>query len=415
MTHSLYELNEYIKRVLALNLKESLWISCEIAQIKPSRAHYFLNLIEKEPQSDNIIAHADAVIWEKQYALLRKSIGHILPELLQAGLALRLLVTVEFHERYGLQLHILDIDPTYTLGQLEIRRRQTLAQLQSEGLIGLNSRAPLPVVVQRIAVVSSENAAGYQDFLQHLADNPYGYSYDTCLFSAAMQGEWVNRDFLLRLKEIEREAARFDVVVVIRGGGAKLDLGAFDDYELCKAVAQMSLPVLTGIGHDVDEVLLDKVAHTALKTPTAVADFIVFQNARFEERIYQLAQQLQWAAQSKLHTHSQLLEKLHLSLFQQRRHLLLDEKKKLDNWATQIPILTRFVLQNAQQKLNEMDQICQMLSVSATLNRGFALVYKNKAKISRADMLEMDDPIQIQFSDGAITAQAGEKINPSKT
>ncbi|HMQ49038.1 MAG TPA: exodeoxyribonuclease VII large subunit [Saprospiraceae bacterium] len=414
-THSLFELNEYIKRVLALNLKEPLWISCEIAQIKASRVHYFLNLIEKEPQSDNIIAHADAVIWEKQYALLRKSVGSVLPELLRAGLSVRLQVSVDFHERYGLQLQVLDIDPAYTLGQLEIRRRQILVQLQNEGLIGLNARLPLPVVCQRIAVISSETAAGYQDFLQHLADNPHGYAFEQQLFSAAMQGEWVSKDIIHRLKEIQKKEAQFDLIVIIRGGGAKLDLGAFDEYELCKAVAQMAIPVLTGIGHDVDEVLLDKVAHTALKTPTAVADFIIYQNARFEERLLQFAQQVQWMAMTQLQTQRQLLEKLQLLFLQMNRLKLLDEKKKLDNWIAQMPIFTRIILQTAAQKLDEMDRVCQLLSVPATLNRGFALVYKNEQKISRANMLEAGDTIQIQFSDAAIAAKADKKINTSKT
>ncbi|RMF22716.1 MAG: exodeoxyribonuclease VII large subunit, partial [Bacteroidetes bacterium] len=229
---SLFELNEHLRRVVALNFPEPLWVRCELAQVSPWRGHHFLTLIEKDPESEEIIAHSEGVFWEGDYLRAFQRVGRLLEELLQEGMEVQLKVQPVFHERHGLQLKVLDVDPSYTLGQWELRRRHILEQLQKEGLLELNRQRPLPVVLQRIAVVSSAQAAGWQDFRRHLEENEFGYRFQLRFFQVAMQGALVREEVSDALNKIAAQAADFDAVVLIRGGGARLDLAAFDDLDL---------------------------------------------------------------------------------------------------------------------------------------------------------------------------------------
>ena len=260
-TYSLFDLNQFIRRVIALNLAQPVWIECEIGQCNISRSHYWLELIQQSEDNETVIAQASAVIWSKKHRQLRQQLGARLPQLLQEGMAVRLKVQVDYHERFGLKLMIDDIDSDYTLGQLALQRQAILQRLQQEQLLGRNAQTPLPTVVQRIAVISSARAAGYQDFVEQLNNNDYGYQYRLQLFPSAMQGAAVEKELFEQLQQIEQHRQRYDAVVIIRGGGSKLDLQAFDNYLLAQKVAQMPLPVLTGIGHDIDDTVLDAVAH----------------------------------------------------------------------------------------------------------------------------------------------------------
>ncbi|MBK7408766.1 MAG: exodeoxyribonuclease VII large subunit [Saprospirales bacterium] len=308
--YTLYELNEYIRRVVSLNFPDPVWVQCEIFQLSNSRGHYYIQLVQKDGAEDQILARADAVLWQRQYQLLRRDLGPLLDEVLREGLEVLVQVRVTYDERYGLQYHIVQVDPAFSLGKLEIQRQETIRQLKAEGLLEKNAAIPLPPVMQRIAICSSPQAAGLKDFLDQLHQNPYGYRFTTHLFTTAMQGQQVEPEMLARIREIEHQQSRFDCLVVIRGGGSRLDLAAFDQLPLCRGVANCHLPVFSGIGHETDETVLDLVAHTSLKTPTAVAEHLLNHNAAFETRIVQTGNRVGQLVQSTLHVHDQRLAML---------------------------------------------------------------------------------------------------------
>lgn len=248
---SLFELNEHLKRVVAFNMRETLWINCEIADVGRSKGNVYISLVERN--DFKISARAEAVLWGRSLDKITKKVGDSLWSILQVGRQVLLCVQVEFHEYFGMKLSIKDIDPTVTIGQLELKRLQTHKKLEAEQFTELNRQVPTNLVWQRIAVISSSTAAGLQDFLQQIKTNPHQYHFQYELFDAVVQGVNVPRDVIKQIEKIEARKEDFDCIVIVRGGGARLDLMGFDDYDLCVALATCELPVLTGIGHDIDE------------------------------------------------------------------------------------------------------------------------------------------------------------------
>ena len=281
-SYSLYELNEYIRRVIALNFAEPIWVNAEISQIKEVRGNVYMDLVYHDDQTNEIKAQISAGIWFKSYLFLKNKLGALLPSLLSEGTHVLLKVQVEFTERYGMKLIVEDIDPSFTIGQMEMNRQKILQKLFDEGLTHQNKLTKLPVVIQRIAVISSDNAAGYIDFINHLSQNPYGYQFKTTLFRASLQGQNTEREVCQALNDISEDASKYDCTVIIRGGGSKLDLAWFDNFNIGARIAKSPIPVMTGIGHDINATVADTVAHTTLKTPTAAADFIISHNICFE-------------------------------------------------------------------------------------------------------------------------------------
>lgn len=405
-SYSLHEVNEFIRRILALNLPEALWIRCEIAQVSEARGHYFLELVQKAEESDEIIAQASAVIWQGAYRKLRGKIGLIFNDLLQEGIEIQLKAKIDFNERYGLKLIIEDIDPTYTLGKLEMRRQQTIEALRQANLMGRNAKLSLSPVLQRIAILSSERAAGFQDFQEHLEKNTYGYRFRCQLFKTAMQGDQVQPEMLKQLKLIERQQTQFDCVVIIRGGGARLDLAAFDSLELCRAVAQFPLPVFTGIGHDVDETVLDMVAHAALKTPTAVADFIINRSLLFESALVNYAQRLRVFGMQQLKNQFFSLQNLQQKLQLQSSRKLNEANRMMDFIKNQIPDLIKFQLQDQRHQLDKLEKVVQLMSVDATLKRGFTITQKDGKILRSVGEVKSGDRLSTRFMDGEIQSKA---------
>ena len=262
---SLFELNEYVRQVIALNFAEAIWVSAELAQVNVSKGHYWIDIIEKSELTGEIIAQSSAVLWQREYRRIKAKMPLQIEGILQQGRQVLLKVSVEFSERYGYKLIVQDIDPAFTLGKLELERQATINTLVKANLIQKNKQLPRPPVLQRIAVISSENAAGYHDFCAQIDNNPYGYAFDYQLFKAAMQGVQTEYEVLAQLARIQEKKDKFEAVIIIRGGGAKLDLAAFDSLEIAKAVANFPLPVFAGIGHEIDETVLDLVAHLSLK------------------------------------------------------------------------------------------------------------------------------------------------------
>ena len=403
--HTLFELNEYIRQVLALNLPDALWVSCELSQVSRSKGHYYLSLVEKSDAKEEIRARAEGIIWRRQYLRLQRKIGSELPKLLQAGTQVLLQVRVDFHERYGYKLLIEDIDLSYTLGQMELQRRETLARLQAEQLLGRNKKVPLAAVPQRLAIISAEQAAGLQDFLRQLEQNEYGYAFQARLFPAAMQGERTGPEIIQQLQAIAQAKRPYDTIVIIRGGGARLDLATFDDFELCKAVAACPLPVLVGIGHEVDDVLLDQVAHTALKTPTAVAEFLIGRAMQFEAGLLQAGQRASQLAQQQIKRAELRLERLSQQLQLLPRQHLRRETERLNGLQQQLPPVLRLRLRQEKERLRQFEQLLQLLRPEATLARGYSLTLKDGKIISSRAQVQAGEQITTRFKDGDLNSE----------
>ncbi|GGK66965.1 exodeoxyribonuclease VII large subunit [Rufibacter glacialis] len=282
---TLYEFNRRLREEMENALPHRYWIIAEIseARVHHQSGHCYLTLTDKEPGSKSTLtAQAKGTIWKRQYQEIAQYFEAQTGHKLRAGLKILFNASARFHELYGFSLEIHDVDPTYTLGDLARQRQETIARLQTEGLLELNQQKVLPEVPQRLAIISSPTAAGYQDFVAQLENNPFGYSFQLTLFEASVQGMEAVSSIKAALSKVTLQQQAFDAVVIIRGGGSQTDLLCFDHYELASAVAQMPLPVLTGIGHERDESITDLVAHTPLKTPTAVAAFLIDRLNEFE-------------------------------------------------------------------------------------------------------------------------------------
>lgn len=283
---TLTELQLIIRDSLYMALPDMYWVVAEISEIKENYAgHCYLELIEKQAGEKNIRSRVRAIIWCKKYNFLKSYFENSSGETLKEGLKILIRVKVEYHELYGLSLIICDIDPAFTVGEMAIRRQQIINQLEEEGVFSMNKELEIPFSLQRIAVISSSNAAGYIDFMNHLTNNDYGYGFHVKLFESPMQGAETEKGIIKALDSISLLQDNFDTVVIIRGGGSQVDLSWFDNYNIAYHITQFPLPVFTGIGHDKDMSVSDMVAALALKTPTAVADFIVNHMAEIENRL----------------------------------------------------------------------------------------------------------------------------------
>ncbi|MDD2278682.1 MAG: exodeoxyribonuclease VII large subunit [Bacteroidales bacterium] len=281
-TLSLYELSTKIQEALEANLPTIVWVTGEISDFKENPSgHCYLELVEKNNDSDQSRAKARATIWSRSYRKLKPFFETSTGTRLASGIKILVQCSVNYHPVYGLSLNIIDIDPTYTIGDIEHRRQETINRLIADGVFGMNKEVDFPLLPKRIAVISSSTAAGYQDFVHQLSNNPLGYAFVHKLFSATMQGDKAEQSLIDALDHIHVDLENWDIVAIIRGGGSQIDLGCFDTYQLANNIAQFPIPVVTGIGHEKDYSIADMVAHSRLKTPTAVAEFLInrFSNA----------------------------------------------------------------------------------------------------------------------------------------
>ncbi|MCX6256768.1 MAG: exodeoxyribonuclease VII large subunit [Bacteroidia bacterium] len=335
---SLLELNSRIRLALSGSFPDTYWIIAEISEIRSNRTgHCYLELIEKNTENDDILARAKATIWSFTYRMLKPYFETSTGRHLEAGLKVLVNVSVEFHEQYGLSLNIKDIDPTYTLGDLARKRQEIIVRLEQEGVINMNRELEFPLVAQRIAVISSETAAGYGDFIDQLAGNSYGYRFHIRLFEANMQGIKAEESIIKALDRIYQIENRFDAVVIIRGGGSKAELSCFDGYDLAYHITQFPLPVITGIGHERDDSIADLVAHTRLKTPTAVAEFLVAKLAEFEETILEIRD----------------------NIFSEITTRLGNETEKMEYLSEKLAPVTRSAISNGLNNLALIEQKCK--------------------------------------------------------
>ena len=289
---SLYELNSLVSSVVALDLPGEYWVEAELSEAREVRGHCYMELVEKDEMANTPIARASAKCWASRWSMLRPMFERVTGQRLHAGMKVMLRVKAQFHAAYGFSWIVSDINPEYTMGDLMRRRQEIVRQLKAEGVFDLQRELSIPPFAQSVAVVSSDGAAGYGDFCRQLSGNAQGYAFRTELFAATMQGESVERSVIAALNSIYPRADEFDCVVIIRGGGATSDLSGFDTLALAENVANFPLPVITGIGHDRDESILDMVANTHVKTPTAAAQLLIDNLSRTDALIAQLRQRI---------------------------------------------------------------------------------------------------------------------------
>jgi len=306
---TLSELNERIRDALLEAFPGMVWVIAEVSELKENRSgHCYLELVEKE--GNEIVARSRATIWSYTYRMLKPYFETTTGQLFTQGIKILVQASVEYHPAYGLSLNIKDIDPTYTVGDMALQRKEIIDRLQKEGVFDMNRELNLPLVPQKIAVISSATAAGYQDFMNQLESNEYGFVFYTRLFEAFMQGAEAVPSIIRALERIFQYEDFFDAVVIIRGGGATADLSSFDNYELAINITQFPLPVITGIGHEKDDTIIDLVAHTRLKTPTAVAEFLVNGMERCYEHLTELENGIVQLTRDMLEDQNDRLERM---------------------------------------------------------------------------------------------------------
>ena len=297
---SLYELNSLVSSVIALDLPDEYWVEAELSEAREVRGHCYMELVEKDELSNTPIARASAKCWASRWAMLRPMFERVTGQRLHAGMKVMLRVKAQFHAAYGFSWIVSDINPEYTMGDLMRRRQEIIRQLKADGVFDLQRELCLPPFAQSVAVVSSDGAAGYGDFCRQLGDNAQGFAFCVELFAATMQGEAVERSVIAALNRIYPRIEEFDCVVIIRGGGATSDLSGFDTLALAENVANFPLPVITGIGHDRDESVLDMVANTRVKTPTAAAQLLIDNLSRTDSLIDSLRQRILLNTQQRM-------------------------------------------------------------------------------------------------------------------
>lgn len=406
---TLRELQRRVKAALEGQFALPVWVSAEISEIKVNYSgHCYLELVEKGGDNGVPTAQARAVVWRSHYPRISGYFEAETGQRLAAGIKILAKVLVSYHELYGFSLQITDIDPSYTLGDMERQRQMTIAQLQKEGVWDMNREAPMPVVVQRVAVVSSANAAGYQDFRKELAKSPY--RFEVTLFDAFMQGAAAEESIVTALCAVAERMDEFDAVVLIRGGGSASDLNCFNAYRLCAHVAQFPLPILTGIGHDKDTSVADMVAHTALKTPTAVAGWLVERMTQTEGWLDYAALQLHDATKAAMHASEVRLERLTSDLRQMSGDLLTRQRLRAEHLSALLPEAVRNFLARQATRLDNAAELIAGRSPERILRLGFAVVRTGGKAVVSARGIRKGDALEIEVADGTIhgTAQSTE-------
>lgn len=425
-TLSLYELNSIVASVIDIDMPGDYWVVAEISELREVRGHCYMELVEKDELSNTPIAKAFAKCWASRWSMLRPMFERITGQRLHAGMKVMLSVHAQFHAAYGFSWIVSDINPEYTMGDLARRRQQIVAQLKAEGVFDLQRELTLPLFAQRIAVVSSDGAAGYGDFCRQLHDNSAHYIYKVELFAATMQGEAVEHSVIAALNRIYSRHDSFDVVVIIRGGGATSDLSGFDTLALAENVANFPLPVITGIGHDRDESILDMVAHTRVKTPTAAAQLLIDNLARTESMIDAARQSIVECTQRRMQHERVRVESLSaripvmFSLVKTKEEARVDMLSRRIEAATQRRIATALMqidslqaklqsavnrqLVDARHRLQLIEQRVEAVNPERLLQRGYSITTYNGHAVRNAAELPEGAVVETRVEKGKFTS-----------
>lgn len=403
---TLAELQRQIRQTLVERFAALVWVTAEIHSLRPhSSGHCYMELVEKGKSDGVPKAQARATIWRNQYLPLAERFRRETGQPLAAGMQVLLSVLVSYHELHGLSLQVINIDPAYTLGDLERQRQQTIARLQEEGVWELNRQQVLPPLVQRIAILSSAQAAGYQDFCNELGRSPYAFRLT--LYEATMQGTQAEESLCAALEAVAAAEEQYDAVVIVRGGGATSDLNCFNSYRLCSYIAQFPLPILTGIGHDRDQSVADMVAHTALKTPTAVAAWFVDRMGRIDRWLEDAARLINERTKQLLQGETLRLERAQSRLHRESREGLIEARMRLERGATRLPDAVQRLLERHRQQLQQAASIVESRHPKQILQLGFAVVRAEGRALRTVEELQRQRQISIELADGSVAIQKG--------
>ncbi len=447
---SLSELQLIIRDSLYLALPDFYWVIAEIAEIKQNYSgHCYLELIEKQDGETSIKARIKAVIWSSRYGFIKSFFENATGETLKEGFKILVKARIEYHEIYGLSLVLTDIDPSYTVGEMAAKRQLIIKKLQQEGVFGMNKELDIPIVPRKIAVISSRSSAGYTDFINHLHENSCNYVFYTALFDAVMQGIETEQSIISAFDRIALKADLFDIVVIIRGGGSQTDLSWFDNYKIAYYITQFPLPVITGIGHEKDMSVTDMVACKSLKTPTAVADYIIETISETENRLLEISTEIKRLAGKIIEESSERLERSKNTIAPLARILISEQRKDLSDLSLEIlkvgkekiynaGILignrqTRFVsaalsfvnarknllsgyktvlisgtgefLTRNDNRLSTLKNTLQMIDPENVLKRGYTITSVNGFIIKSAAVPGEGDILDTLFSDGKVSSQ----------
>ena len=419
---SLYELNALVRQSVRLCMPDAYWVQAELSDVRTNYSgHCYLEFVQKDPHSNALLAKARGIIWSNVFGRLKPYFERETGQAFAAGLKVLVKVTVDFHELYGYSLTVSDIDPTYTLGDMARRRKEILQRLDAEGVLTMNKELELPELAQRIAVISSPTAAGYGDFCGQLRQNAFGFVFYTKLFPAVMQGDQVEASVIRALNRIYAEADRWDVVVIIRGGGAVSDLSGFDTYGLAANCAQFPLPIITGIGHERDDTVIDLVSHTRVKTPTAAAEFLINHLRATADRLEQYASFFRQEVPGLLSRHKERLERwvtriparvqmrLQNEGFRQERllkriHLAWQTRLMRETYRLQVEprlgVALQARLQREAQRLQLFGQQVKSASPDLLLQRGYSITLKNGKAVTDPSLLSPGDEVVTRVAKG---------------
>ena len=400
---SLYELNGLVKRSIRSCLPDTYWVQAELSDVRSNYSgHCYLEFIQKDAGGNNLIAKARGTIWSNIYKMLKPYFEQETGQAFTSGIKVLVQVSVEFHELYGYSLTVLDIDPTYTVGDMERKRREILRQLEEEGVIDLNKELEMPMLPQRIAVISSATAAGYGDFCNQLQNNSRGYGFYTELFPAIMQGERVEESVLAALDTINARIEEFDAVVIIRGGGATSDLSGFDTYLLAASCAQFPLPIITGIGHERDDTVLDKVAHTRVKTPTAAAEFLIGCMDKVADKLDDLAYRLQSGVRNRLLWEHRRMDSLKQRIPNAVYKRISDAKYELFVAQRNLASASKAFLTSKTHRLELLQQRLDDALPEKQLARGYSITLKDGKAVKDASALKEGEKLITVLHQGRI-------------
>ncbi len=398
---ALSELTEQVQQAIRTNFDSIVWIRAEVSELREhTGGHCYLELVEKDTNSDALISKVKATIWASTYRILKPYFESSTGQVLRSGLNILVAVTVDFHGIYGFSLNIRDIDPTFTIGELAARRLQIIRQLETDGIVDMNRELEFPILPRRLAVISSPTAAGYGDFCDQLKNDPSHFAFYIKLFPSIMQGDQAESSIIASLEKIYAHADLFDVVIIIRGGGANTDLACFDAYDLALNCAQFPLPIVSGIGHQRDNTILDMVAHTNVKTPTAAAEFLISTMQDAEFIILNLLGNIQELVHQQIENQDRKLDQWQFRIKQTLRNHLLQKSHRLENVQTRFHSTLKVQLMKQNNKIMLFEKNIEPFSPVFLLKHGFTLTTLNGKRITSSKQIKVGDKIRTFVHDG---------------
>ena len=398
---TLSELTTQIQETIRSNFDSSVWIRAEISELRENPGgHCYLELIEKDSASDTLLAKTKATIWASTYRMLKPYFESSTGQLLRSGLNVLVAVSVEFHGLYGFSLNIRDIDPAFTIGEMAARRLQIIRQLEADGIVEMNKQLDFPVLPQRLAIISSATAAGYGDFCDQLANDTSHFAFYKKLFPAVMQGDQAEKSIISALEKIYQNIDLFDVVVIIRGGGATTDLACFDSYELALNCAQFPLPIISGIGHQRDISILDMVAHASVKTPTAAAEFLISIMQESENKVLNLVADIQDIIRTNIENEIRFFDQKKLRIRQILQSWVVQKSYVLERQKSQLKSMVRMQFLKQSNRLALLEKNIETHSPTFLLKHGYTITTLNGKRITSGKQVKPGDKIRTFVADG---------------